>query len=92
VAKRNLAELKIPAAPAFIPVAKRLAATLGGQPGLSPVDLDELVQLRQSLATMVSKSGASRAFNNQYVHKNASLRIGPLVHDTLHLLEAREKR
>jgi hypothetical protein len=40
--KRNLAELKIPAAPEFIPVAKRVAVTLGGQLGLSLMDLDEL--------------------------------------------------
>jgi hypothetical protein len=42
VAKRNLAELKIPATAGFIPVAKRVATTLGGQLGLSLVDLDEL--------------------------------------------------
>jgi hypothetical protein len=42
VAKRNLAELKIPATSAFIPVAKRVATTLGGQMGFSLVDLDEL--------------------------------------------------
>jgi hypothetical protein len=42
VAKRNLAELKIPASPAFIPVAKRVATTLGGQLGFSLTDLDEL--------------------------------------------------
>jgi hypothetical protein len=42
MAKRNLAELKIPAAPEFIPVAKRVATTLGGQLGLSLMDLDEL--------------------------------------------------
>jgi hypothetical protein len=42
VAKRDLAELKIPASAAFIPVAKRVAVTLGGQLGLSLVDLDEL--------------------------------------------------
>jgi hypothetical protein len=42
VAKRDLAELKIPASTAFIPVAKRVAITLGGQLGLSLVDLDEL--------------------------------------------------
>ena len=42
MAKRNLAELKIPAAPEFIPVAKRVAHTLGGQLGLSLMDLDEL--------------------------------------------------
>ena len=42
MAKRSLAELKIPASPAFIPVAKRVATTLGSQLGLSLVDLDEL--------------------------------------------------
>src|SRR5947209_19862458 len=42
MAKRNLAELKIPAASAYIPVAKRVATTLGGQLGLSLMDLDEL--------------------------------------------------
>ncbi len=42
MAKRNLAELKIPASSAFIPVAKRVATTLGGQLGFSLVDLDEL--------------------------------------------------
>src|SRR5579864_9839371 len=42
MAKRHLAELKIPATPAFIPVAKRVATTLGGQLGLSLMDLDEL--------------------------------------------------
>jgi len=42
MAKRNLAELKIPATSAFIPVAKRVATTLGGQLGLSLMDLDEL--------------------------------------------------
>ena len=42
MAKRNLAELKIPASPDFIPVAKRVATTLGGQLGFSLVDLDEL--------------------------------------------------
>jgi hypothetical protein len=42
LAKRNLAELKIPASSDFIPVAKRVATTLGGQLGFSLVDLDEL--------------------------------------------------
>jgi hypothetical protein len=42
MAKRDLAELKIPASSEFIPVAKRVATTLGGQLGLSLVDLDEL--------------------------------------------------
>jgi hypothetical protein len=40
--KRDLAELKIPASAEFIPVAKRVATTLGSQLGLSIVDLDEL--------------------------------------------------
>jgi hypothetical protein len=42
VAKRDLAELKVPASVASIPVAKRVAVTLGGQLGLSLIDLDEL--------------------------------------------------
>jgi hypothetical protein len=42
MAKRNLAELKVPASPEFIPVAKRVATALGGQLGLSLMDLDEL--------------------------------------------------
>jgi hypothetical protein len=42
MAKRNLAELTIPATASFIPVAKRVATTLGGQLGLSLMDLDEL--------------------------------------------------
>jgi hypothetical protein len=42
MAKRDLAELKIPASADFIPVAKRVATTLGSQLGLSLVDLDEL--------------------------------------------------
>src|SRR5438034_9451782 len=42
MAKRNLAELKIPASSPFIPVAKRVATTLGVQLGLSLMDLDEL--------------------------------------------------
>ena len=42
MAKRNLAELKIPAQAEFIPVAKRVATALGGQLGLSLMDLDEL--------------------------------------------------
>ncbi len=42
MAKRDLAELKIPADSTFIPVAKRVASTLGSQLGLSLTDLDEL--------------------------------------------------
>jgi hypothetical protein len=42
LAKRDLAELKIPASEVFIPVAKRVATTLGSQLGLSLMDLDEL--------------------------------------------------
>jgi hypothetical protein len=55
VAKRNLAELKIPASSAFIPVAKRVATTLGGQLGLSLVDLDELnIALTQACDSAIS--------------------------------------
>ncbi len=55
MAKRNLAELKIPAAPAFIPVAKRVATTLGGQLGLSLMDLDELsIALTQACDSAIS--------------------------------------
>jgi hypothetical protein len=58
VAKRNLAELKIPATAAFIPVAKRVAATLGGQLGLSLVDLDELtIALTQACDSAISAAG-----------------------------------
>ncbi len=55
MAKRNLAELKIPATPAFIPVAKRVATTLGGQLGLSLMDLDELaIALTQACDSAIS--------------------------------------
>lgn len=57
MAKRNLAELKIPAAPAFIPVAKRVAHTLGGQLGLSLTDLDELsIALTQACDSAIEAS------------------------------------
>jgi hypothetical protein len=59
VAKRDLAELKIPASAAFIPVAKRVASTLGGQLGLSLVDLDEL-----SIALTQACDSAIAAANN----------------------------
>ncbi|MEO8745944.1 MAG: hypothetical protein ABI334_06110 [Candidatus Dormiibacterota bacterium] len=55
MAKRNLAELKIPASAGFIPVAKRVATTLGGQLGLSLVDLDELnIALTQACDSAIS--------------------------------------
>ena len=55
MAKRNLAELKIPASASFIPVAKRVATTLGGQLGLSLVDLDELnIALAQACDSAIS--------------------------------------
>src|SRR6266480_4636649 len=58
MAKRNLAELKIPAAPGFIPVAKRVATTLGGQLGLSLMDLDELaIALTQACDSALSAAG-----------------------------------
>jgi len=57
VAKRDLAELKIPASTVFIPVAKRVATTLGGQLGLSLVDLDELsIALTQACDVAIAAS------------------------------------
>ena len=58
MAKRNLAELKIPASPAFIPVAKRVATTLGSQLGLSLTDLDELtIALTQACDSAIAAAG-----------------------------------
>src|SRR5947209_758833 len=58
MAKRNLAELKIPAASAYIPVAKRVASTLGSQLGLSLMDLDELtIALTQACDSAIAASG-----------------------------------
>src|SRR3954471_7681903 len=58
VAKRNLAELKIPASSSFIPVAKRVATTLGSQLGLSLMDLDELtIALTQACDSAIAASG-----------------------------------
>ncbi len=60
MAKRDLAELKIPASPAFIPVAKRVASTLGSQLGLSLMDLDELtIALTQACDSAIAASGDS---------------------------------
>ncbi|HEY2438408.1 MAG TPA: hypothetical protein VGH93_14595 [Solirubrobacteraceae bacterium] len=57
MAKRNLAELKVPATSAFIPVAKRVATTLGGQLGLSLMDLDELaIALTQACDSAIAAS------------------------------------
>jgi hypothetical protein len=57
MAKRDLAELKIPAAPAYIPVAKRVASTLGSQLGLSLMDLDELaIALTQACDSAIAAS------------------------------------
>ena len=59
MAKRDLAELKIPASAAFIPVAKRVASTLGGQLGLSLVDLDELsIALTQACDSAISAANS----------------------------------
>jgi hypothetical protein len=58
MAKRNLAELTIPATAAFIPVAKRVATTLGGQLGLSLTDLDELaIALTQACDSAIAAAG-----------------------------------
>ena len=59
MAKRNLAELKIPASPAFIPVAKRVATTLGSQLGLSLMGLDELtIALTQACDSAIAAAGS----------------------------------
>lgn len=58
MAKRDLAELKIPASSEFIPVAKRVASTLGSQLGLSLMDLDELtIALTQACDSAIAASG-----------------------------------
>jgi hypothetical protein len=68
MAKRDLAELKIPASPAFIPVAKRVASTLGSQLGLSLMDLDELtIALTQACDSAIAASGE--------LGKNAQLKL-----------------
>jgi len=77
MAKRNLAELKIPATPAFIPVAKRVATTLGGQLGLSLVDLDELtIALTQACDSAIAAAndlGTSAELKLTYFATNRAL-------------------
>ena len=77
MAKRNLAELKIPATPAFIPVAKRVATTLGGQLGLSLMDLDELAialtQACDSAIAAVEDIGAPADLKLTYFATNRAL-------------------
>lgn len=77
MAKRNLAELKIPASAAFIPVAKRVATTLGGQLGLSLVDLDELtIALTQACDSAISAAsdlGTSADLKLTYFATNRAL-------------------
>jgi hypothetical protein len=75
--KRNLAELKIPATSAFIPVAKRVATTLGGQLGLSLMDLDELaIALTQACDTAITAAadlGTSADLKLTYFATNRAL-------------------
>jgi hypothetical protein len=77
VAKRNLAELKIPASAAFIPVAKRVATTLGGQLGLSLVDLDELsIALTQACDSAIAAAadlGSTAELKLTYFATNRAL-------------------
>ena len=77
MAKRNLAELKIPAVAAFIPVAKRVATTLGGQLGLSLVDLDELnIALSQACDSAIeaaSEMGSSADLKLTYFATDRAL-------------------
>ncbi len=68
MAKRNLAELKIPASSEFIPVAKRVATTLGGQLGFSLVDLDELtIALTQACDSAIAAALTYFATNRALV-------------------------
>jgi len=77
MAKRNLAELKIPAAPEFIPVAKRVATALGGQLGLSLMDLDELsIALTQACDSAIGAAeelGTSADLKLTYFATNRAL-------------------
>jgi len=77
LAKRNLAELKIPASSEFIPVAKRVATTLGGQLGFSLVDLDELTialtQACDSAIAAASDLGAPADLKLTYFATNRAL-------------------
>src|SRR3981081_2321359 len=77
MAKRDLAELKIPASAAFIPVAKRVATTLGSQLGLSLVDLDELtIALTQACDSAIAAAkdlGAPADLKLTYFATNRAL-------------------
>jgi hypothetical protein len=77
LAKRDLAELKIPAAPAFIPVAKRVASTLGSQLGLSLMDLDELTialsQACDSAIVAANELGGNAQLKLTYFATNRAL-------------------
>ena len=74
MAKRDLAELKIPASPEFIPVAKRVATTLGSQLGLSLVDLDELtIALTQACDSAIDRQQDLRRHNDLDGHADLKL-------------------
>lgn len=77
MAKRNLAELKIPASSTFIAVAKRVATTLGGQLGLSLMDLDELaIALTQACDSAIAAAddlGAPADLKLTYFATNRAL-------------------
>jgi len=72
LAKRNLAELKIPASSDFIPVAKRVATTLGSQLGLSLVDLDELT------IALFASGGLSATLPKQFWDE-VTLEVSPTI-------------
>jgi hypothetical protein len=90
VAKRNLAELKIPASASFIPVAKRVATTLGGQLGLSLVDLDELtIALTQACDSAIAAAenlGTAAELKLTYFATNRALVVDVDVLPTGNLL------
>ena len=92
MAKRNLAELKIPATPAFIPVAKRVATTLGGQLGFSLVDLDELsIALTQACDSAIAAArdlGTTAELKLTYFATNRALVVDVDLLPTGNLLPA----
>jgi len=96
LAKRDLAELKIPASPDFIPVAKRVATTLGGQLGLSLVDLDELtIALTQACDSAIKAAqdwGGPAGLKLTYFATNRALVVDvDLLPGEMHAVGARAR-
>jgi hypothetical protein len=94
LAKRDLAELKIPASSTFIPVAKRVASTLGGQLGLSLTDLDELsIALTQACDSAISAAddmGGDHDLKLTYFATNRALVVDVDLVPAMHHASARQ--